>query len=73
MALWVMRTVGIANGRLAGRLYLPDLRITLFHAREYRIEVIDFDAEMVDAPGYPGGLRRKAKPIFPSLTMIVLS
>src|SRR4029453_9132263 len=49
MPLWVMRTVGRERS-VSGALYLPDLRITLFHPREHRIEVIDFDAEMVDAP-----------------------
>src|SRR4030095_8720887 len=49
MPLWVMRTVGRERS-VSGSLYLPDPRITLFHPREHRIEVIDFDAEMVDAP-----------------------
>src|SRR4029434_10586177 len=49
MALWVMRTVGRERS-VSRSLYLPDLRITLFHPREHRIEVIDFDAEMVNAP-----------------------
>src|SRR5262245_28476201 len=49
MALRVMRTVGRERA-VSRSLYLPDLRITLFHAGEHRIEVIDFDTEMVDAP-----------------------
>src|SRR5262245_44981712 len=48
MALWVMRTVGRERS-VSWSFYLPNLRIMLFHPREHRIEVIDFDAEVVDA------------------------